>query len=36
MRIPFLIFFAGLMVIVALTGCSNREEHGLPLQWSNG
>jgi hypothetical protein len=36
MRIVFLIVFAGCIAIVALSGCSTREEHGLPLQWSDG
>jgi hypothetical protein len=36
MRVIFLIFFAGAMTIVALDGCSAREEHGLDLRWSDG
>jgi hypothetical protein len=36
MRVVFLLIFVGCIAIVALTGCGAREEHGLPLTWSNG
>jgi hypothetical protein len=36
MKILCLLIFAGCMAVVALTGCSTREEDGLPLTWSNG
>jgi hypothetical protein len=36
MKIVFLIIFAAAMAIIVLNGCSTREEHGLPLRWSNG
>jgi hypothetical protein len=36
MKIVFLIILAVAMPIIVLNGCSTREEHGLPLRWSNG
>ncbi len=36
MKIVCLLVFIGCMAVVALTGCDAREEHGLPLTWSNG
>jgi len=36
MKIVVLIIFAATIAIIALNGCSTREEHGLPLRWGNG
>jgi hypothetical protein len=36
MRMVFLFIFLAGMTMFALNGCSAREEHGLPLVWSNG